>query len=202
MSKQEELEEKIREQRTIEANKKGLVGQTGKIGVVLKMLGSPIVSQSEGGTFVDTHYPSWTQEEIDENDPMNFPVMDLDGATRPEGDEWKNIPEAIPYGIQEIGYHFDGLSRGMHLEIKYDDLSTELSVTSGGYLVYKEIKGELVCYVPDEKWEGWIESLFKTAKSLLRKRKEEEFKQEVESVEKNKLSWWRQMKSRWGFDLT
>ena len=56
MSKQEEIEEKIREQRTIEANKKGLIGQNGKIGMVLRMLGHPIIAQYEGGTYVDTNY--------------------------------------------------------------------------------------------------------------------------------------------------
>ena len=47
MASKEEMESRIREQRTAEANKKGLVGQGGKIGTVLRALGSPIVGQTE-----------------------------------------------------------------------------------------------------------------------------------------------------------
>ena len=63
MSKPEELEQRIREQRIIEANKKGLVGQNGKIGMVLKMMGNPIIAQTEGGGLIDINYIQYESEE-------------------------------------------------------------------------------------------------------------------------------------------
>lgn len=56
MSKAEEIENEIREKRILEATKKGIIGKNGKIGTVLRMLGQPIVNQSEGGFFVDSNY--------------------------------------------------------------------------------------------------------------------------------------------------
>ena len=205
MSKQEEIEQKIREQRTVEANKKGLVGQNGKIGVVLRMMGGPIVSQSEGGTYLDTNYIY--QEEENEEEPRNaldmmtrIPTMDLDGSTRPDTSEWSEMKDAIPYSTQNIGWHFDGLSRGMHIEIKYDDERSELTVHHKGYLVYKEIRGELVAYVPKEEWENWIEALYKKAKDIQRKVKEEEFENQVKEADKIKEGWWQELKKRWGVE--
>ena len=56
--------------------------------------------------------------------------------------------------------HFDGLSRSMHMEIKYSEETSELSLTHRGYLVYKEVMGDLEVYVPNEEWESWIEKLW------------------------------------------
>ena len=129
MSKQEELEERIREQRIVEANKKGLMGQNGKIGIVLKVLGSPIIRQSEGGIYVDTNYFNINQEEkeiYNISDPVELmseiPIMGIENNNRPNSKEWyQYMPDPINYGIDTIGLHFDGLNRGMHLEIKYDE---------------------------------------------------------------------------------
>lgn len=205
MSKQEELEAKIREQRTVEANKKGFIGQNGKIGTVLKMMGQPIVSHSEGGAYVDTNYLEESQEEspwpVSTSEFMNsIPVMDLDGNVRPETEEWAQIKNPVSYGVYNVGWHFDGLSRGMHLEIKYDDTEAKLVVLHKGYVVYKEIKGEIVSYVPKDEWEGWIEVLYKKAKEIQRRKKEIEFEDQVKESEKIKASWWAEMKSRWGLE--
>lgn len=205
MSKQEELETKIREQRTVEANKKGFVGQNGKIGTILKMMGQPIVSHSVGGAYVDTNYLEEPQEEspwpVNSSELMDsIPVMDLDGNVRPETEEWAQIKNPVSYGVYNIGWHFDGLGRGMHLEIKYDDAGAELIVLYKGYVVYKEIKGEIVSYVPKDEWEGWIEGLYKKAKEMQRRKKEMEFEDQVKESEKRKTSWWAEMKSRWGVE--
>ena len=205
MSKQEEIEQRIREQRTLEANKKGFVGQNGKIGVVLRMMGSAIVSHEEGGGYVETNY-LYPEEEREE--PRNFdemmrriPIMSIEGVVRPETEEWAKMEnDPIAYGVQNIGWHFDGLSRGMHLEIKYDDFTTEFMVSHKGYVVYKELKGEIVSYAPNEEWEGWIERLYKTAKEMRRKEKEVEFEEQVKETEVQKASWWADLKSRWGIE--
>lgn len=202
--KREELEEKIKEERTIEANKKGLVGQGGKIGTVLRVFGQPIILQSEGGSLIDSSYIDLRGDKLEEEIRNNIdllksiPVMDLDSIERPSTDEWTEINESTPYTTQTIGWHFDGLSRGMHLEIKYEESKSELIVLYKGYLVYKEMAGDLLCYVPVPEWEDWIERLSKSAKDIQRKIKEKEFAEQVKKVEEQKQSWWDSMKSRWG----
>jgi hypothetical protein len=190
MAQREELEARIKEQRLAEANKKGLTGPTGKIGVVLKVLGEPIVSQME-----DASYLNLAGEEEDEG----IPIMAVEGAKRPTGPEWSDEGRvATYYGIHEIGRHFDGLSRGMHMEIFYRDESSEMSLYHRGFLAYKESQGNLQCYVPSNEWEGWISSLFKVAKKKQREEKEKEFEERVKESEKTKLSWLHEMASRWG----
>ena len=65
-----------------------------------------------------------------------------------------------------------------------------------GYLVYKEIKGDLFSYIPNEEWEDWTNSLYKLAKEKHRKQKEEDFKQITIKNEKDKKSWMEKIKSR------
>ena len=208
MSKAEEIEEKIKEKRILEATKKGLMGQNGKIGVVLKILGQPIVKQSEGGYYVDSNYL-----DLEGNDDLEksiyeldnsidllkkIPVMGIEGNKRPDSNEWTEISDVRYYGIDTIGMHFDGLNRGMHMEIKYDYITSELFVSYKGYPVYKEIKGELLAYNPIEEWENWIESLYKVAKEKQRKLKEKEFEESIKINEKEKNIWWEKIKNRWG----
>lgn len=200
----EEIEKRIREQRTVEANKKNLLGQNGKIGTVLRVFGQPIVSQSEGGGYIDTNYIDTTgisdESEAKNNQDLlrKIPIMDFDGNSRPEGEEWAEMSEPVGYATTTIGWHFDGLSRGMHMEIKYDDMKSELLLTYKGYPAYKEIKGEIVCYVPNQEWENWVDSLYKKAKEIRRKEQEQEFEQNIRQSEKNKADWWREIISRWG----
>lgn len=204
MSSQEELEQRIREQRTVEANKKNLVGQGGKIGVVLRMMGQPIIAQTEGGGYIDTNYID-THGHLEEEEPRNnleymrsIPSMGMDGNERPSGEEWSEMDEPEHFGTAVIGWHFDGLSRGMHMEIKYDDASSELSLHYKGYPVYRELKGEIMSYIPIEEWERWIETLYKSAKEMRRKQQEFEFEQRVKEAESNKEQWWKGIVARWG----
>jgi hypothetical protein len=204
MSNQEDLEQRIREQRTVEANKKNLVGQGGKIGVVLQMMGQPIIAQMEGGGYIDTNYID-TQGYLEDDEPRNnleymrsIPSMSVDGNERPSGEEWSEMDEPEQFGTAVIGWHFDGLSRGMHMEIKYDEASAELSLHHRGYPVYRELKGEIMSYIPGEEWERWIETLYKSAKEMRRKQQESEFEQRVKEAESNKEQWWKGIIARWG----
>lgn len=204
----EEIEDKIREKRILEATQKGLMGQNGKIGIVLKALGQPIISQSEGGGYVDSNYIDLDGTEIQkslydiENTSeflRNIPIMDVGENERPQSAEWEaNMPCPKSYGTETIGIHFDGLDRGMHLEIKYDDVSSELIVHYKGFVVYKEIKGELLSYAPYQEWERWIDSLYKIAKEKQRKIKEQEFEESVSLGEKEKKYWWEKIREKWG----
>lgn len=198
------MEQRIREQRIVEANKKNLVGKNGKIGTILMTMGQPIVSHLEGGGYVDTHYIDTNPPE-EKDDPRNnielmrdIPSMGTENYERPSGPEWSEMGDAGSYDTMVIGWHFDGLSRGMHMEIKYDDMISELSLHHKGYLSYKEIKGEIVCYVPGAEWEGWIDTLYKSAKEIRRRQQEEDFEKKVKEAEVNKSEWWRGIISRWG----
>ena len=198
MSKREELEARIREQRTLEANKKGLVGASGKIGVVLRTLGQDIIAQSQ-----EEGFGILPQEEPDE--PRNssefmkrIPVMDVDGVRRPDSEEWAEMGEASFSYTRKIGMHFDGLGRGMHMEIQYDEEKSELSLFSRGYLAYREVMGEIEAYVPNEEWEGWVERLYRISKDMQRKNREAEFEENAKRAEKEKAAWWESMLGRWG----
>lgn len=209
MKRIEEIEEKIKEERLIEATKKGLFGQNGKIIIVLKAFGEPIVSQNEGGSYVDKSYledpyeSTNNLEDISNKDEFlrELPVWAMNETERPNGSEWSELHNEMSYTTNRIGYHFCGLSRGMHLEIKYDETTTELSVSYKGYPVYKESKGELLSYVPSDDWEMHINKLFSSAKEKLRVLKESEFQKNIKNSESDKESWLEQMKKRWGFSL-
>ena len=196
MSKREELEARIREQRVLEANKKGLVGVSGKIGVVLKSLGQDIVSQGYADDVLgwgDGVEPRNASEFM-----KTIPTIEVDGNQRPETNEWGEIGEEIPYSTRKIGIHFDGLGRGMHMEIMYDEDKSELSLTHKGFLAYREVMGEIDTYIPNDEWEGWIDRLFKTAKEIQRRNKEVEFNNNALAAEREKLAWWESMKKKWG----
>jgi hypothetical protein len=196
MAQREELEARLKERRLAEATKKGLVGMTGKIGTVLRTLGGPIVAQTENAAYLDTEGGG----DDETNDPLSgMPVMYMDGVSRPEGVEWSDpAVSPTPFGIHNVGWHFDGLGRGMHMEIFYKDESSEMSLYCRGYMVYREIQGDLVCYVPSDEWEGWIASLFKLAKKVQREDKEREFQSKIREAERGKTSWLRDLASRWG----
>lgn len=191
MAQKEELEARIREQRLAEANKKGLMGASGKIGTVLKAMGSPIVGQ------IQELPPLVEWEEVDQRNEL--PTLDMEGIERPSGPEWSEYSGHLePFSTYKMGMHFDGLSRGMHLEIIYKDETSEISVYHKGFLVYRETQGELECYIPSEEWEEWMARLFKIAKKIQRENKESEFKLAMEEAKKNKASWLSDIASKWG----
>lgn len=195
MSTREDLERRIREQRVLEANKKGFVGAAGKIGTVLAMLGHEIVGQDG----------LWDASEEQPEDSANsgelmarIPVMDLEENQRPDTPEWSEMADGVPSSTRRVGMHFDGLSRGMHMEIMYNEESSELSLTHRGFLAYREIMGEVETYVPNEEWEGWIERLYKASKKKQRSQKEDEFKRRADEAETAKEKWWDSLRKRWG----
>lgn len=165
-------EARIKEQRTIEATHKDYFGLGGKFGCILKYLGEPIMSHSS--PFYDIH----EMEDPWELEDEDMPIFDEDAQTT------------------VVGYMFDGLSRGMHLEIKY--LDKAITVLSEGYLVFLEQAGELECYVPNPKWEDQIEILFDAASKIREKDKKASRKEREELAEKARDSWFRRMAKKWG----
>ena len=203
-------EKRIKEQRTIEANTKHLMGCEGKIGCIVKHIGQPLISQSSGGAY----YSSRPSEDVwaipGENDPYELPsgspedicrqipVMDMEGVEQPEGGVWMERQETVAEGTEILGWHFDGLSRGMHIEIKYTEMTNELLVRYKGYVVYREMSGDLETYVPMPEWEEMIERLSKTAKRQAIKHNKIEKEENKHELRRQKESWMQRMKNKWG----
>jgi hypothetical protein len=201
-----EKEKKLRDIRVIEANRKKLTGMRGKLWLVARHLGGAMISHSHGGTYCDTRYLEDPLAE--KSDPFEYttdqeriPYMD-DGYTldEPTGEGWRNERRGVrePVNTDEIGWHFDGLSRGMHLEIKCTTETREIVVYDKGYLVYKETGGELEAYAPSPDWEGKIDKLFEQAKAKDDNLRAKSKKQaEAESVEERQ-GLLERLKHQWG----
>ncbi len=144
MNSPEEFEKKIKEERTLEVNKKGLIGPSGKIATILRNLGGPIIGQIEDSVYdytydYDMNNHNSIHETTNSKDLVKkIPMMNMDEGTRPNSEEWGDMPEGVNFSTREVGYYFEGLNRGMHLEIKYDEYTSELIVNYKGYIVYKE----------------------------------------------------------------
>lgn len=174
-----EKEKLVKEQRLSEATRKNLVGLEGKFGTILKYLGDSIIGHSQGGG-----------GGLFESNPMSD-VWDIE--------EDESIPTAdLDDNVMEEGMHFDGLRRGIHLEIIYKIASKEIAVLFEGYDVYRESEGELICYIPSERWESIIDKLFKIAKGKEVKHKVESKKRNEAEAEKLKSNFLKHLKKAWG----
>ena len=185
----------IKEQRTLEATKKKLMGSEGKLGVILKQLGQPIVSHDMGGGMYSQRFLD--PYEIEEEDE-SLPTMSLGEEATPEGWEWSMPKDADLVSCRQIGWHFDGLSRGMHIEIKYDDISKVLTLHYKGHLVFEETTGDLTAYVPHPDWEDMINRLYAVAEPLKYDKEIEEREEQKELIRKAKKGFLQKLRERWG----
>ena len=168
-------EKKIHSERLIEATKNGYTGLEGKFGTILRHLGHPIIA--EGGSFyVSNEMPDVYEMDVEET----MPTMDEDQT------------------VMELGHIFDGLSSGIHLEIKYLSEKQELNVYYQGYQVYGEIASELTCYVPSPDWEEKIEMLYRNAKVRENKKRDEHIMENRQELERQKVSLLDKLRLRWG----
>ena len=203
---------KIKEYRTIEAKKKNLMGLNGKFGYILAALGQPIINHAESGglyasnaadflenwdTIVkdSTNFQPGTAEEI----MKQIPTADTVEHNVPEGWEWYGDLDAEVFDEQKAGWHFDGLSRGMHLEITYKKSEKNLIVTYKGYQVFKEHSGDLRTYVPSEKWEPMIERLYKLSVEILKERGKLKLIEQNKMNKYKKAGWLTRLQEKWGF---
>lgn len=184
-------EKVLREKRTIEATKKSLTGSSGKLGVIAQTLGHKIVQQ--GSSLYDVNFLDDPYED-DVDTEYETMVSEQNGpvAYRDE------ILNAHDQGNEEIGWVFDGLSRGMHLEIKYFYQGQRLECSYKGYLVFKEVGGELFAYAPFPEWENLIERLYKNAKTKSNEIKEQMMQELTQKIQKDKQSFWQKLRFRWG----
>jgi hypothetical protein len=169
-------EEKIKEQRTIEATQKDYMGKGGKLGCIMKYLGEPIRSHYSGMLSETLYEDPWEL-----NDENEIPVFDEDEFTA------------------TIGHFFDGTNRGMHLEIKYMDEA--LSVHYLGHPVYLEVSGNLERYFPSPEWEDKIEKLYELATRLKRQDLKERKKEKKQAKERAHNKWLDNIWRKWGFKV-
>jgi hypothetical protein len=187
-----EKEKFIKEQRTAEAVNKNLMGLEGKLGVILKYLGVPVISQN-----VSNYNSTEWQDAYQDLEEEEMPVYDIDSP------------------LTEMGKLFDGLKFGYHIEISYmtegavpvkesehytsyNSASKVIKVTYKGYLVYLEAEGELHIYKPMDEWEDIINTIYTSAKKLQMKHREENKIEEKESNKQNKLSFLERLRETWG----
>lgn len=206
-------EQKIIEQRTIEASKKGLMGFSGKMGTILKYLGQPILTHHEGVWNSNREEMGYSSSSLDEY--LGYEIYDnnTEEATietmevyddfgspveSPNSPEWNQSTKRKSYTVDKIGYYFQSLSSGINLEIKYLDDSKELITNYKGYLVYKELGGELQAYVPNEEWEKHIDNFYRLAKKKEDAARKKEKVDKVLKAEKNKAKWLETMRKFWG----
>jgi hypothetical protein len=205
IEKQEAL---IREKRTIEATQKGLMGASGKIGRIVKTLGTPIISAAGGGGLYDVRYfDDGFEEEYDlhnarshEDLLKNIPVMNVDGVTDPSevDDTFTRKQDPTHFAGNDVGWVFDGLSRGMHLEIKYQEHKKELLVTYKGYPVYREVSGVLEGYHPLDEWEDMVERLYAVAQQKNKQESKIEKEEMTKEAERLKENWIDRLRLKWG----
>jgi len=169
-------EELLKEERTREATMKNLMGINGRLGIILRFLGQPIIR--EGSGMVDTDYldDPWADEEEE------IPTMDVEEISYP------------------IGHIFDGLRQGMHIEIKYLEDRKELNVFYQGFEVYREVGGDLEKYVPRVDWEEKIGYLFGIAKKAERERRKKTEAAVREVATKRQAQYLDDLRSKWGLE--
>jgi hypothetical protein len=195
----QEQEKRIKDQRTIEANRKKLMGLEGKLGCILKYLGESLIQQDQGEWFHTSHYLE--DEETQELDWGGTPDEII---TQIPTEDWGDMvsdegyrSERIQYDTQEIGMNFYGLSKGMDLEIRYLNQEHILTVKYEGKLVYREVAGELEIYVPSSDWEHKIDQLFPLAKKreatavteAIKKKRERDHNRKFEFLDKLRKKW-------------
>ena len=181
----------IREKRTNQATKKNLMGPSGKFGVILQAYGHPVIRQGSGlvdMTFMqdpygDDVYTEYGSTLSGQNGPVAYRDEILDSY-----DEYTHTE----------GLMFDGLSRGMHLDIIYWHVNGEIKVTYRGYLVYREVSGFLDGYAPFDDWEDLVNRLYDAAKEKLKVRKKTEEIEMSQMVEGNKKHFWDRVRMKWG----
>ena len=189
MSTWQQKENLIREKRIIDATRKNYLGPTGKFGAIVKVYGVPIIRQSHGSdsnylTEDDFTYEEYERTQSGQNGPLVF------------RDE---IPEFDDDSPMMEGLMFDGLNRGLHLEIKHWFETNKISVHYKGYIVYQEDLGELECFVPNKEWEDHIAKLYKSAKPRVGEMKKDEKEAYLKKVESKKASFFERLKRLWGF---
>lgn len=170
------IENKIKEQRLAEAINKDLFGPQGKLSIICQMFGNPIIEDVFGGDQTDLIY--FDAEE--ENDIKTF---------------------SEDHTSYLLGYFYDGVNLGNHLEIKYLINEAEIKLYHKGYVKYHEISNELLSYLPEKEWESYIDNIFIKSREKLKKINEDKLKIQDINTEKMQKDLIDKIRSKWGNDF-
>lgn len=207
MNQDYDIEIKAQRERTVQAINEGWMGFDGKLGVIAQQLGDPIMSNysiSHEGGLDYTDFSTYSlEDEGSIEDAKNYdemlakmPMIEDEYIGVLEGGIWSNRKKTkMNTGL--IGWNFDGLSRGMHLEIRCLIEDAKIVVYYQGYKVYEEEGSKLLRLNPNG-WEELVERLYPTAKKKQRKqvtKRNEERKAEAQNEVKGMLQ---RIKELWG----
>ena len=209
-----EKEAKIKELRMMEAVKKDLMGLTGKIGVIAREMGYPIIDDSSSSIEVDgqmfgftsTPMTDYYSNDIDYPDnildalPTILETDELGNEVKSfEGDEWyKKKGDHRIYNPKLIGWMYNGLHKNINLDIQFLYDEGSLKVSWNGQKVFYENAGDLILYVPMEEWEKNINLLYETAKSKNKDRVIKEKENIKKKSNKLKSDFLNKLKKFWG----
>ena len=177
--------ERLIESRQTEAIQKKI---SEKLRLIASVLGFPICDRSNAGgleaggdTVGHSHYElldPWYEEELEEGTLPTDPYLDESRV---------------------LGYCFDGLSSGIHLQIYLEDEANFLKASFQGIDVFQERQGKLEKYIPSMEWERWMETLFLRAEArgkIESKKKQEELKKKNKKTTEVIVDY---LRKNWGF---
>ena len=198
-------ESKIKEIRTIEATREGLMGLSGKLGCIVLNLGQPIISHTnDGGGFMteiigfsSRAMPNYMDDWGDELPTMQAYNELGHPIEMPSSDGWQQKKNIVDPNIRTVGWHYYNLQNS-NLEILYMIDEAEITVTYMGQKVFKEVAGDLQAYVPERGWEDKIAALAIQARKIEEKKIKEERDQRVEQSKKDKSKFIKKLKEKWG----
>ena len=188
----------VKEKRLILATTKNLTGLEGKIGQILKYMGEPVVSQTsefyEQTNWSDI-YPYLNV--YDEPNKEELPTQDMDTNLIEVG----RTLSALKWGINmELSY-----LKETKIPVKRSELYTEwvvaqrvMSVTYKGYVVYREISGDLDSYLPDDEWETALDRIYESCKKIKKTDKINRDAEKAEENRNNKLGLIARLRDKWG----
>lgn len=175
-----DINNKIKEQRTVQAINKDFMGSQGKLAIICQAFGDPIIYDNEG---------TETENLLDINDGF----YDVD-----ENEIKTFSDDHVSY---QIGLWYDGIKLGNGLEIKYLNYESEIKLYYKGSLKYHEESNNLIVYNPDGDWEKIIESLYFVAKKRIIEKNKKILEQNQVLKEKEKKNIIDEIKKNWGNDF-
>jgi hypothetical protein len=172
-----DINNKIKEQRTVQAINNDLMGSQGKIALICQAFGEPIIYDND---------ISDAESLLNIND--GFYDFDESGI--------KTFSEN--HSSYQIGLWYDGLKSGNGLEIKFLNHENEIKLYYKGYLKYHEESNNLLIYNPDGDWEKIVESIYFVAKKKIIEMNKKTLQENEVFKEKQKEKLIEEINKNWG----